>query len=367
MSEEKKPEEVVEEVVEETPAEPEAKPEKEKRGGGGGGGLAALALLVSLGVAGGGAYLWQELSTAQSRLLAANAELRQAMEALRAADREQQTALSERLTAQAQSEAQRREALRGELQAALTALHEELGRDRDGWVRYEVEYLLAYANRRLQLDGDIRSADAALEAADERLLAQADPALLPVRQAIAAERRALAALPRIDTEGMVLELAALAEGIEALPLPGAPQRFQPEAESPTAGDEAIDWKDWRGLGNALWSDLGELVTVRTGRDQPLPLTSPEQRFFLQQNLRLKLLAARMALLQGEQVVFRAALTEADAWLGQYFDTEAAAVSAARATLRRLAAVEQAPALPDISTSLRRLRALAPGIFEGEAD
>ncbi len=321
-----------------------------------GNGLAKVSLIIALLVAAGGAYLWKELKQNQSALVEANTQLQQSLQALRSADQSQQSALNTRLSQQQQAIAAMHEAQQRELQTALASLHKELGRDRDGWVRYEVEYLLAYANRRLQLDGDVQSADAALQAADERLKAQGDPALLPVREAIAGERRALAAVPRLDIEGMVLELGALAGGVSSLPMPGAPQRA-PEQAAQDDGEQSPGWGDWRQLGSALWADLRSLVTIRSGRDRPLPLTSPEQRFFLQENLRLKLLAARLALLQGEQKALGTILGEADDWLQRYFDNESTAVRATRESLQRLAKVEPRPALPDISGSLHRLRKL----------
>ena len=47
---------------------------------------------------------------------------------------------------------------------------------------------------------------------------------------------------------------------------------------------------------------------------------PQQQFFLRENLKLRLLSARFALLFHDQANFRADLTAADAWLTKYFDT-----------------------------------------------
>jgi uroporphyrin-III C-methyltransferase len=86
-----------------------------------------------------------------------------------------------------------------------------------------------------------------------------------------------------------------------------------------------------------------------------PLLAPEQEYFLRLNLKLKLESARLALLEDDPVVWRAALREARDWLDRWFDVDETAVSSAADELERLAAAEIRPQRPDISRSLELLR------------
>jgi len=127
--------------------------------------------------------------------------------------------------------------------------------------------------------------------------------------------------------------------------------------------------DWRELFTAMWQDIKGLVTVRR-RDEPVqPLLPPEQRFYLQQNLVLKLETARLALLQREATVYRTALDEAERWTREYFNTGTAPGEAFLQGLARLQQTQIAPDLPDIGGSLRVLRRtvreLTPPRAEGE--
>jgi uroporphyrin-3 C-methyltransferase len=82
---------------------------------------------------------------------------------------------------------------------------------------------------------------------------------------------------------------------------------------------------------------------------------PEREYFLRENLRLQLAAARLALLRTDQAQYRAALQTAQQWLARYFDRQNAGVQQLLGRLQELAAVDIAPVMPDVSASLRLLR------------
>ena len=210
---------------------------------------------------------------------------------------------------------------------------------------------------RLRLARDVEGALAAVEEADAAVRELADPALIPVREALARARAALAAVPRPDVEGMALELAALAERVEALPLAPAYRRAAPPPRPAGGGDAAgEEGPAWRRALARAWQALRSLVVVRRA-DRPVqPLLAPDEQYFLVLNLRLKLDAARLALLEGREGAFRAALADARRWLGTYFDPEDAAVAAMDAGLARLAEARLSPPLPDLSEALERIRA-----------
>jgi len=311
--------------------------------------LAVLALLVALGAAAaGGWYAWRETRLEAERA-GRIATLAARIEALEG----QEAALARRLDEALAAAARERAALR----EALEALARRAGRRAGGWRLAEAEHLVRMAALRLRLARDVEGALAAVEEADAAVRELADPALIPVREALARARAALAAVPRPDVEGMALELAALAERVESLPLAPAYRRAAPPPAA-GGGEEAgaEEGPAWRRALARAWQALRSLVVVRRA-DRPVqPLLAPDEQYFLVLNLRLKLDAARLALLEGREGAFRAALADARRWLGTYFDPEDAAVAAMDAGLARLAGARLSPPLPDLSEALERIRA-----------
>ena len=221
---------------------------------------------------------------------------------------------------------------------------------RNTWLIAEAEYYMQIANAQLQLAGNPRLATLALGMADERITQLADPALTEVRRTISDELAALEVMDKPDIEGITLTLASLARVIDSLPL-----RQIGEAK---ADDNAEVDEDLSGVDRAWASVKGAvsgLVKV-TGPDQSaIPLLTPDAIYFLRTNLTLQLQAARLALLRGEQAVFRQSLDDAAAWLEQYFDADSAQVGSTLETIDEIRGGMFAISTPDISQSLRLLR------------
>ncbi len=234
-------------------------------------------------------------------------------------------------------------------QEALQTLYLELAGRRGEWAVAEVEQLLIIASQQLQLAGNVRPALLALRAADNRLQQLDKPQIISLRKAIEQDIQRLQAVPRVDTVGMSLSLSTLAENIDQLPL--VSERHPQE----TAETVALpDTGPWQRLTREIWQDLRRTVRIeRVDRPEP-PLLAPEQSFFLRENLRLRLLAARLALLQREEASYRTDLRLAENWLRRHFDTQDAATRAALVTLQQLAATGITIDIPDISTSLNAL-------------
>jgi uroporphyrin-3 C-methyltransferase len=79
--------------------------------------------------------------------------------------------------------------------------------------------------------------------------------------------------------------------------------------------------------------------------------TPEQTFFLRENLRLRLLTARIALLQRDEATYRADLSAAESWIKQHFDTSDTTVQNTITTMHQLASSSISIQLPDISDTL----------------
>jgi uroporphyrin-III C-methyltransferase len=239
------------------------------------------------------------------------------------------------------------------LKTAVDRVQAELGRNQTQWIVNETEQLLLIANRRLQLARDANSALAALRAADRQLELLASPSLLPVRREIAKEITELETLDHTDTSGIALRLGSLADGLDQLPL--APDlRAKPEQVATAEAGSGAAAKSTR----SIWHDILGLVQIRRHDTVQRPLLEPEQQYFLRQNLRLLLYGAQHALLQGNVATYQQNLDAATRWMGEYFDTESAAVDAVQQELKTLRATPVMNALPDITASLDMLRKAA---------
>jgi uroporphyrin-3 C-methyltransferase len=244
-----------------------------------------------------------------------------------------------------------------QLYHSLNEIQTRLGGKQIQWRVSEAEYLLRVANHRLNLMADPGTAMAALKAADERLSATGDPGWSQVRDLIAKEMTQLAALPKIDQVGISAELAALGEQIDLLPLLNEGVSLVPEAATlaEDAGTEN-DSFDLSHLFDDLKQGVRSMLVVRH-HDRPVSaMLPPEQRYFLLQNMRLKLEAAKAALMGRNQSLYEDNLRAAAAWVGTYFVAEDPGVAGFRQQLEGLAQRNVAPELPDISGSLRALQA-----------
>jgi len=105
----------------------------------------------------------------------------------------------------------------------------------------------------------------------------------------------------------------------------------------------------------LWSTLSGLFRIRE-HDKPVtPMLAPQREYFLRENLRLQLSAARLALLRDDSVQYQVILTTAQDWLTAYFAGDDGKVNDLVSQLEQLKAKNTVPQLPDISGSLRVLR------------
>ena len=109
------------------------------------------------------------------------------------------------------------------------------------------------------------------------------------------------------------------------------------------------------LGSEIWRELRQLVVVRRIDSPEPPLLPPQQAYFLRENLKLKLLNARLSLLTRDEAGYREDLRTAQAWIQRYFDAKAKNSQAALAQLKQLSAASVSFELPSIAESLEAVR------------
>jgi len=109
------------------------------------------------------------------------------------------------------------------------------------------------------------------------------------------------------------------------------------------------------LGGEIWRELRQLVVVRRIDAPEPPLIAPPQAWFLRENLKLRLLNARLALLTRDEAGYREDLRVSQAWIQRYFDARAKASQAALAQLKQLSSASVGFEPPSIADSLEAVR------------
>ncbi len=287
--------------------------------------------------------LARRLRDIESESREARALGRQAQEALR----EAQAKLAALETKFAESQSQ---------QVALEAFYQELARNRDEWQLAEIEQVLAIAQQQLQLSGNVRAGLLALQLAESRLSRADRPQFVPVRRALARDIERLKSLPMLDVPGLSLTLDRLAASVDALPLAfeERAERAAPAKAGKAAGAAAGDNVFVR-LGSEVWRELRELIVVRRMDAPEPPLIPPQQAWFLRENLKLRLLNARLALLTRDEAGYREDLRVAQNWIRRYFDPRTKASQGALAQLKQLSSASISFEPPSIADSLEAVR------------
>jgi uroporphyrin-3 C-methyltransferase len=234
-------------------------------------------------------------------------------------------------------------------QVALEAMYQEFTRTRDDRVLAEVEQAVNIAVQQIQLASNVQAALLALQTADARLSSLERPQWLPLRKAIASDMDTLRSLPQVDSSGVALRLETLIGRIDSLPL-GFEARPKETAQDKGGNDNWL-----QRLGNEVWTEFSQLVRIER-MDRPDPaLLAPSNAVFLRENLKLRLMNARLALLSRDGNTFREDMRISYRWLERYFDTRNPAVAAARNDLLELQKVPVGVDMPTLQASQNALR------------
>lgn len=231
---------------------------------------------------------------------------------------------------------------------------------RKDWLLMEAEYLIQLSNYRLLFERDINTAISALESADVRLRDTGDPSILSVRKVLAESIQALRQVPQADLAGLSLTLSAVNKNIDKLPLNTPDPKSKKHQEQSQADPKTKHVESWSELPAAIWSDLKNLVEIRDHEAPIQPLLSPEERFFLIENVRLQIEQARLAMLSGQAGVFHERLATAISWIEDHFDKESMITRSTLDSLQQVKAKPIAPQLPDISATYEALRSYRLG-------
>jgi uroporphyrin-III C-methyltransferase len=232
-------------------------------------------------------------------------------------------------------------------QLALEALYQELSRSRDEWALAEIEQILIVASQQLQLAGNVQAALLALQTAEGRLARSDRPQFIPLRRVLNRDIERLKAAPNLDIAGMALRLDNLVASVDSLPLQFEERLQSPPRPAGSAGANGV----WARVLTDVWDEMKQLVRIRNMDRPDAALLPPTQAYFLRENLQLRLLNARQALLARDPARFRSDLQTAIDWMTRYYDTRAKRTATALASLKQLSANSINVELPTIADSL----------------
>lgn len=325
--------------------------------------LAIIAILIALGIGAAGFYKLQEqdkIYQAEIAALKTQIEMKQNEMVSSLEDTQAQTIQkATELTHRAEVAIEQQQNSIESLQLAISDVQ---GRRPNDWLLAEADHLVKLAGRKLFLEKDAVTATRLMETADQRIATLNDPSLVPLRQQMAKDITTLKGIPLVDREGLVLRLTALQQQVSGLPLANA---ILPEAqpqEEITVSNDINDWQD--NLKNSLKSFSENFITFRSRDGNVIPLLSPQQHFYLSENIKGKLETAIKSVYLEQGEIYQTSLANAVEWSETFFDQDDHQVKQFNSALKELqqqdidvtypqALVSQQPLEDVISDRLRR--------------
>ena len=313
-------------------------------------GLSLAALLAS-------GLLWQKLTTIQELLARQSADTgalsvearsmaKQAMELSQ--DAAARTALFEARLAEVTLQ-----------RAQLEELIQSLSRSRDENLVVDIESSIRLAQQQTQLTGSVEPLLAALRSADQRVTRAAQPRLTALQRAIAKDIDRVKAAAVSDTPGLLVKLDELIRMTDDLVIANTVGPKRPEAATkPQATVATPLW--WQTGLDVVINEIRNLVRVNRLENPEAALLSPEQSFFLRENLKLKLLNARLGLLARQLESSRADLAAASVSLGKYFDSSSRRTQSAAALLKDVQSQMRNLEVPHVNDTYAALNTAAAG-------
>ncbi|EPP4297858.1 uroporphyrinogen-III C-methyltransferase [Vibrio navarrensis] len=296
--------------------------------------LSIIAIVIALLGTGGLAYQMQQQSSHyQAQIAALQNQLQQTQSSLT----QQMNQVKTDTAQQASSTLHKAEVELTQQQKSIESLQLAMadvkGRRPNDWLLAEADYLVKLAGRKLFLERDATSATHLMESADQRIATLNDPSLVPLRKAMASDITKLKTIPIIDRDGLVLRLTALQQQVDQLPLANA---ILPEAKAVEKTEVSEDISNWQDNLLTSLKDFSEnFITFRTRDGNVIPLLSPEQHFYLKENIKAKLETAIKAVYLEQGELYTIALTTAESWSESFFNPDDNAVKEFNRSLKQL--------------------------------
>ncbi|EPT2926072.1 uroporphyrinogen-III C-methyltransferase [Vibrio vulnificus] len=296
--------------------------------------LSILAIIIALLGTGGVAFqLQQQNSQYQAQIAALQNQLQQTQSAMS----NELNQVKQETVAKATEVTHKAEVVLAQQQKSIESLQLAMadvkGRRPNDWLLAEADYLVKLAGRKLFLEHDVVSATSLMESADQRIAALNDPSLVPLRKAMAKDITDLKTIPLIDRDGLVLRLTALQQQVDQLPLANAILPEVKTVEKQQVSDDINNWQN--NLMASLKAFSENFITFRTRDGNVIPLLSPEQHFYLKENIKAKIETAIKAVYQEQGEVYTTSLTTAEAWSQAFFNQDNNTVKEFTQSLKQL--------------------------------
>jgi uroporphyrin-3 C-methyltransferase len=266
-------------------------------------------------------------------------------------------------------------------------LIQSLSRSRDENVLADVEAGLRVAMQQAALTGSTDPIVTILKQSDERLARYNNPRLDRVRRAVARDLDRVRTASAVDVPSLTIRLDEAVRMVDELPLVSTPERATVAGRAAAAAALAASsssrgaaragsaasaaatplpaWlvtlqRGWEGFSGPFFSELRQAVRVTSIEHPEAALMTPDQSFFLRENVKLRLLNARLSILSRQFDLAQADLQQAQTGLDRYFDHSSRRVVAMSDLLRQVSAQAKQVSFPRPDDTLAAIAAAVAG-------
>jgi len=252
--------------------------------------------------------------------------------------------------------------------AQLEDLMHSLSRSRDENLVVDIESAIRLAQQQSQLTGSVQPLLAALQSSQMRLTKVAQPRLAPLLRAIVRDIEQIKATPVTDTPTLLIKIDELVRAVDNLALLNAvgTTTSNQATTKPATKPETLSWARaismswWEKMLNDLWRNAQGLVRISRIDRPEASLLAPEQSYFVRENLKLRLLNVRLAVLARHFESAQADMNQVTRDLNKYFDVASGQGPLTVALAREVLAQSKNTEIPRIDATLAALTTAAAG-------
>jgi uroporphyrin-3 C-methyltransferase len=246
----------------------------------------------------------------------------------------------------------------------LEELMQSLSRSRDENLVVDIESAIRLAQQQAQLTGSVQPLLAALNSAEQRLTKVAQPRLAPVLRAVTRDIERIKATAVADTPALLFKLDELVRVVDTLPLlnavGNAAQPKVAQAVPATSWAKAISMSWWEKVLSDIWDDAQSLIRVSRIDKPEASMLAPDQSYFVRENLKLRLLNARLGLLARHFDAVQSDMKQANDDLTRYFDMQTRQGQTTLALAREVLAQSKQIEIPRVDDTIAALTTAAAG-------
>ena len=319
-------------------------------------------LLATIALAFSG-LLWEKLSRIQGQLARQSADAGQQSLEAKAWAKQAQESVKDSAARMALVESRLGEAALQRTQ--LEELIQTLSRSKDENLVLDMESSLRLAQQQAQLTSSLEPLLAALKTSQQRLHRASNPRLISIQRAIDRDLETVKSAQITDLPGLLLVLDEMVVLADELPLVIEMNRQQNAVVKPaeTKSNAAVSnvsptW--WQVVLDRVLVEAKSLLRVSRIDSPEAALLAPEQGFLLRENLKLKLLNARLSLLARQNEAAKSDLLAVSGLLKKYFDPSARKTQQALQLLDRAQSLSKGNPIPRLDGSLAALATASAG-------